>query len=64
MKPTVTRGMGGRITRIRFQITTEKPWHRYMEILEELPQDEETRVWKAGGKSMQIIGGFAEVRRA
>lgn len=60
-KPTITR-VGERITRIRFEVTCDKPYHQYLSVLNDIPDDEAKREWMSGGGELVIgLDGWAEV---
>jgi hypothetical protein len=60
-KPLVTR-VGDRIVRIRFEVTCDKPFHQYLSILNDMPDDKAKREWIAGVTEMVVgLDGWAEV---
>jgi len=60
-KPTITR-VGDRIVRIRFEVTCDKPFHQYLSILNDMPDDKAKREWIAGATEMVVsLDGWAEV---
>lgn len=60
-KPLVTR-VGERIVRIRFEVTCDKPFHQYLSILDDMPDDKAKREWIAGVTEMVVgVDGWAEV---
>ena len=62
MMTTVTRS-GDRITRIRFEVAGDKPFHQYLSILNDIPDDKAKREWIASATEMVVgLDGWAEVR--
>ena len=60
-KPTITR-VGERIVRIRFEVTWDKPFHQYLSILEDMPDDKAKRAFLANGTQLAVgWNGWAEV---
>lgn len=60
-KPLVTR-VGERIVRIRFEVTCDKPFHQYLSILNDMPDDKAKREWIASGTQLVVgLDGWAEV---
>jgi len=58
---TVSRA-GDRITKIRFQVTSDKPFHQYLSILNDMPDDKAKREWIAGVTQLVVgVDGWAEV---
>lgn len=60
-KPTITR-VGERIVKIRFEVTCDKPFHQYLSILDDMPDDKAKRAWMSGpSHNLHIVDGWAEV---
>jgi len=57
---TISRA-GDRITKIRFEITCDKPHIQHLAIVDSMPDDQARRDWLAKTHSIAIVDGWAEV---